>query len=341
MRRPLVSLCVLFYNHRRWLGAALDAAFAQTYRPLEVVISDDASTDGSSELIRDYIAACAPGDVMVVYNRNPENLGILGNWMKAASLSHGELLVMAGGDDVSLPERVERIAEAWLADGRRAAVVSHAGYRIDPEGRSLGVLPAPCANAPLGAAMAWRRDLYTAFSPVPIRPRCVEDVPFAKRSLMLGSELVLPDRLVKYRIGTGHASPLCRHRESAIYGWRSISPSLDQALHDLSELSGRMSPERSEGFRRKFALERARAENHLVLLESPSFRERWKAFLEERRTGFCVAAPFMYAYLLPRRLGDLVLDGITRLNLARRRLNAAALGSYLQAGRKSAILPPK
>ncbi len=320
MERPLISLCLLFYNHRRWFGAALDAAFAQTYRPLEIVISDDASTDGSAELIQDYVAAHAPSDITIVFNRNPTNTGILGNWMKTASLTHGELLVMAGGDDVSLPERVERIALAWLADGKRAAVVSHAGYRIDPDGRPLGTFPAPCANSPLGAAMAWRRDCYTAFPLEPIRPRCVEDVPFAKRALMLGGELVLPDRLVQYRIGTGHTSPLRHHRASAVYGWRTRLPSLDQAQHDLESFSDRLPPERMEEFRKTFAIERTRVETHLMLLESPSFRARWRAFRQERHTGFCVAAPFTYAYLLPRRIGDWVLDGITRLNQLRRRL---------------------
>ena len=324
MERPLVSFCLLFYNHREWFKAALDAAFAQTYRPLEIVISDDGSADGSAELIQNCVDTHAPSDVTVVFNRNPQNLGILGNWMKAASLSHGELLIMAGGDDISLPDRTEKIVLAWVADNKRAIAVSHAGYRIDPTGRSLGAFPAPCVRTPLGAAMAWRRDCYSAFPSKPIRPFCVEDVPFAKRALMLGGdELVLPDRLVQYRIGTGHTSPLHHHRASAIYGWRTWFPSLDQAEHDLDAVADRLPPERVAAFRQTFAAERTRAENHLTLLESPSFRARWKAFRQERRTGFGAAAPFMYAYLLPRWIGDWILDGITRLNQLRRRLRWA------------------
>ena len=323
MKRPLVSFCLLFYNHREWFGAALEAAFAQTYRPLEIVVSDDASTDGSPELIQNYIAAHAPADVSVVFNRNPGNLGVMGNWMKALSLTHGELLFMAGGDDVSLPERAERVVTAWLADGKRAAVVSHAGYRIDPEGRSLGPLPAPYVNCPLGAVMAWRRDCYTAFSPEPIRPRCVEDVPFAKRAMMLGGELVLPDRLVKYRIGTGLTSTLHHHRVVAIRSWQVRIPCLDQAVHDLMSFSAHLPPKRVEEFRKAFDAERDYAENHLMLLESPSFRARWKAFLQELRMGRCNSHVFMLAYLLPRRIGDWVLDGISRLNQVRRRLRWA------------------
>lgn len=321
MERPLASFCLLFYNHRRWFSAALEAAFAQTYRPFEIVISDDASTDGSPDLIEDYISAYAPSDITVVFNRNASNLGVMGNWMKALSLTHGELLFMAGGDDISLPERTERVVTAWLADGKRAAAISHAGYRIDPEGRSLGPLPAPCVKYPLGAAMAWRRDCYTAFPPEPIRPRCVEDVPFGKRALMLGGELILPDRLVQYRIGSGLTSPLHHHRAVAIRCWQGRMPCLDQAVHDLMAFSDHLSPERAEEFHKAFDAERAFAENHLTLLESPSFRARWKAFQQERRMGCYNSYVFMLSYLLPRRIGDWVLDSISRLNQLRRRLS--------------------
>ena len=63
MERPLVSFCLLCYNQRQWIGAALEAAFAQTYRPLEIVISDDASTDRSWEIITSAVAG---------YRRRPD-----------------------------------------------------------------------------------------------------------------------------------------------------------------------------------------------------------------------------------------------------------------------------
>ena len=53
---PLVSFCVKCYNQERYIGEALEGAFAQTYRPLEIVISDDASTDRSWEIITEAVA---------------------------------------------------------------------------------------------------------------------------------------------------------------------------------------------------------------------------------------------------------------------------------------------
>ena len=52
MEGPLVSFCVKCYNQERYIGEALEGVFAQTYRPLEIVISDDASTDRSWEIIQ-------------------------------------------------------------------------------------------------------------------------------------------------------------------------------------------------------------------------------------------------------------------------------------------------
>ena len=82
-------------NQRQWIGDALGAAFAQTYRPLEIVISDDGSTDGSAEFIQEEIASHAPPDVNVIFNRNATNIGMFANWMKLTSCAHGELLVKA------------------------------------------------------------------------------------------------------------------------------------------------------------------------------------------------------------------------------------------------------
>ena len=59
--KPLVSFCLKSYNQKEFLKEALEGAFAQTYRPLEIVISDDASTDGSVELILDRVRQWSGG----------------------------------------------------------------------------------------------------------------------------------------------------------------------------------------------------------------------------------------------------------------------------------------
>lgn len=65
---PHVSFCVKCFNQKRFILEALKGAFAQTYRPLEIVISDDASNDGSWEIITSAVEnyRLEGGDISIV-----------------------------------------------------------------------------------------------------------------------------------------------------------------------------------------------------------------------------------------------------------------------------------
>ena len=104
--RPLATLFITSYNQEAYVGAAIDGAFAQTYAPLEIVMSDDASADRTFEIMREKAAAYR-GPHRIVLNRNEKNLGIVPHVEKVMSLASGEIIVENAGDDVSVPHRVE------------------------------------------------------------------------------------------------------------------------------------------------------------------------------------------------------------------------------------------
>ncbi len=54
MKNPLISCIVPVYNGERYLGEALDSILAQTHLPLEIIVADDGSTDGTASVIADY-----------------------------------------------------------------------------------------------------------------------------------------------------------------------------------------------------------------------------------------------------------------------------------------------
>src|SRR5512139_2419524 len=110
MDRPLISFVMTCYNQERFIHEALQGAFSQHYSPLEIIISDDCSTDRTFDLVRE-VGAAYRGPHRLVLNRNPANLGIGGNLSKAMELCNGELVITAGGDDISLPERTSRTLE--------------------------------------------------------------------------------------------------------------------------------------------------------------------------------------------------------------------------------------
>ena len=121
--RPLVSMLLIAYHQQATVAEAIAGALAQTYSPLEILVSDDASGDGTWAAMQAAVAGYT-GPHRVVLNRNPHNLGIGAHLSMLAARAQGELLFVAAGDDVSLPERCERCVAAWLAEGRRRDLIA-------------------------------------------------------------------------------------------------------------------------------------------------------------------------------------------------------------------------
>ena len=114
--RPVVTLVLLFYNQEEFAKTSISGAFSQTYEPLEIIISDDCSSDGTWDAICN-MAGSYEGPHRLIARRNYSNLGPYSHVLKIASSSRGELIVLAAGDDISKPERVSMLCSAWLATG--------------------------------------------------------------------------------------------------------------------------------------------------------------------------------------------------------------------------------
>jgi glycosyltransferase involved in cell wall biosynthesis len=91
-----VSICIPQYNRIRFLLQSLETIAGQDYPELEVVISDDCSTDDTQERITSLI----PGyRFPIVYHRNQQNLGYDANYRKCIELATGEYCLVIGNDD--------------------------------------------------------------------------------------------------------------------------------------------------------------------------------------------------------------------------------------------------
>jgi glycosyltransferase involved in cell wall biosynthesis len=102
---PLVSICVPTYNQVGFIAETLDSILAQDYPSIEVIVADDASSDGTQAIVSSYATTC-PGRVIAVLNER--NLGISGNVNSALRVARGEFLAWLGGDDVMLPGRLSK-----------------------------------------------------------------------------------------------------------------------------------------------------------------------------------------------------------------------------------------
>ncbi|MCA1648589.1 MAG: glycosyltransferase [Chloroflexi bacterium] len=95
MRAPLVSVLLLSYNQAEFLGESLNSALAQTWQPLEVVVVDNGSTDGSRSILERYA-----GDPRVTVRLHDENGPITASMNEAVQAARGEWVSFLFSDDV-------------------------------------------------------------------------------------------------------------------------------------------------------------------------------------------------------------------------------------------------
>ncbi|MGA1237401.1 MAG: glycosyltransferase [Limisphaerales bacterium] len=218
--RPLVSLALISFNHGHYLTEAVQAALSQTYSPLEIILSDDRSTDESfqimSKLVEEY-----PGPHKVVTNRNMKNLGLIDHVRHIDSLAKGELLVIAAGDDISLPHRVSTIVCEWFKHGNPDLIYSNLDV-IDAIGRGVRQIRVGNQNLPAdkvdrlqkfltysfpktpGAGAAWIPGFLGRY---PINHGFTsEDAVMGFRALMSNSLHFIDQSLVKYRVHNSNDS---------------------------------------------------------------------------------------------------------------------------------------
>ncbi|HEY9135482.1 MAG TPA: glycosyltransferase [Pseudomonadales bacterium] len=102
---PLVSVAVITYNQKIFLKECIDSILIQDYQNLEVVISDDASTDGTKEMLREYEQRYS-GKFILKFAEN--NQGITANSNVANSACTGKYIAWMGGDDLMLPGKISK-----------------------------------------------------------------------------------------------------------------------------------------------------------------------------------------------------------------------------------------
>jgi glycosyltransferase involved in cell wall biosynthesis len=101
---PLVSVLIIFYNQEKFVQETLDSVLAQDYGAIEIIAADDASTDGTQQIIKTYAAAHA--NIKPVLSA--VNGGITQNCNNALQAATGRFVILFGGDDLMMPGRISR-----------------------------------------------------------------------------------------------------------------------------------------------------------------------------------------------------------------------------------------
>jgi glycosyltransferase involved in cell wall biosynthesis len=122
--QPLVSVCLPVRNGAERLPNVIGSVLTQTYEELELVISDNASTDDTEDVCREVAAS----DARVVYHRHAENVGLLNNFIGAMRMSRGPFLRWVGHDDWMPPESIARSVVPLIEDDRKILATTGVAY---------------------------------------------------------------------------------------------------------------------------------------------------------------------------------------------------------------------
>lgn len=207
------TMFVLTYNQEQFVGDAIRATLAQEGPTLEIIISDDFSSDNTYAVAKKCVAQYR-GKHEVVLNRNSTNMGVIGHTNHVVEMARGDILIPAYGDDIAFPYRALRIAETFEKHDP-LLIHSHA-VPIDSDGRET---ESSYANAAffrsteplwvatslfhyLGASGAWRRTLFERYGPIN-SPLVYDDHILGFRAALEGRVHLIDAPLLYYREGVG------------------------------------------------------------------------------------------------------------------------------------------
>ncbi len=129
--QPRVSIIIPSYNHEQFIGRAVESVLAQTYQDLEIVITDDASTDGSVDILTSY--ARQDPRIKLFFNRFNYETHAVNHCIQQSS---GEYIAMLSSDDEFYPTKLERQVDFLDRHPEVAAVFTQVRV-VDEQNRDL------------------------------------------------------------------------------------------------------------------------------------------------------------------------------------------------------------
>ena len=161
---PLVSIVIIFYNPGRFFTAAVDSVLTQTFRSWELLLVDDGSTDGSSELAQAYVRQ-HPEQVRYLQHPGGVNRGMSATRNLGLAQAQGTYVALLDADDLWLPQKLAQQVAILEAHPQVAALFgrskiwhSWAENASQPDWLNLGNLMADREILPPEMLLHWLRD---------------------------------------------------------------------------------------------------------------------------------------------------------------------------------------
>lgn len=232
---PLVSVIVPTFNGATFVRATLESVFAQDYRPIEVIVCDDGSSDGTLAILAEYESR-----IRLV---RQTNRGVAAARNSAAAIARGELLAFLDHDDLWEPNMLATLvpmlvartdcgliyADAWIIDsrgelrGKRGRFLHYAEGAIFDRLLHGNFIPVETT--------LMRADLFRELGGYDVRLRYLEDYELCLRLARRTRVAFHAGPLARYRI---HDHNLSHELEPMLVEWLTLIESLRACLPDLT-----------------------------------------------------------------------------------------------------------
>lgn len=247
-----VSFVLIAYNQESFIRKACEAALSQEGEAIEIILSDDCSTDNTFQIMQEVVQSYQ-GCHHVRLNQTTENVGLIEHINQVVELSRGEVIIYAAGDDISNLDRVQKTMAVYR--NKKPLLVHSCVQEIDIQGNILGIWRPPifgkhysCVEMAkkysliIGASCAWHRSIWQKFGKLRY-PESYEDAVMALRVCMMGGVEALTyvdEPLVRYRVSASGVSQAgrnkpknrCERQLFELKRLRSRSAICDQRLDD-------------------------------------------------------------------------------------------------------------
>ena len=266
--RPLVTFALIAYNQEKYIREAVEGAFSQTYEPLEIILSDDCSSDRTYEIMKS-MADAYEGPHEVFVRQSPANRGIGCHINGVFALAKGDYFALAAGDDISEPDRIEDlIAVLSNLTSRGANPIQYSALtmlqtidengtvgpktKIPSHGKRLPSKTLPISEFGLdellegrlftsGPSRVFSRTLYETFGN--LRDDCfTEDIIYLFRSVLAGNVLYFDKATVRYRL---HSASLSQPKTLYAKPFEGVEAQLRADLETAS-MAGMITPESAD-----------------------------------------------------------------------------------------------
>ena len=138
----MVSVIMSVFNCEKFLSTAIESMLQQSFSDFEFIIFDDASTDGTREIIESFSA----DDSRIIAIYNTENQGLTKNLNKGIAMSGAVYIARMDADDIALPNRLEHQIQ-YLEKNTQIDIIGTSAIDIDEKGNQLQKRQAPESHA--------------------------------------------------------------------------------------------------------------------------------------------------------------------------------------------------